>query len=76
MEQSTETADEVLREAIKRIRADLNERDPKAGFLLLVAGWLESWEGLSIPDSAAHSDDYDHAVAIARAYLQREESNA
>jgi hypothetical protein len=71
-----ETANDALHEAAERIRADFNERDPKAGFLLLVAGWLETWEGLNIPDSAAHSDDYDHAVAIARAYLQSEPSNA
>lgn len=68
----TMSANEALHEAAERIRSDLDERDPKAGFLLLVAGWLESWEGLNIPDAAAHSDDYDHAVAIAHAYLEEE----
>lgn len=36
---------------------------------LAVAAWLESWAGLDVSEHGPHSDDWAHALRIARAYL-------
>lgn len=32
-----------------------------------LAAWLESWDGFNIPESAPHSDDWEHALKVSRA---------
>jgi hypothetical protein len=40
------------------------------GVALLIAAWLESWAGIDISEHGPHSDDWAHALRIARAYLR------
>lgn len=32
-----------------------------------LAAWLESWDGFDVPESAPHSDDWEHALKVSRA---------
>jgi hypothetical protein len=36
---------------------------------LTVAAWLESWAGLDVAEDRPYSDDWAHALRIARVYL-------
>lgn len=70
-------------ETIARAALTLNEAartydfgSPEERFRSTVAAWLESWAGIDVSEHGPHSDDWAHALRIARAYLGDESEEA
>lgn len=65
--------DRAIQTAASLLRARAQGPEVKkrrdASWMLALADWLESWAGVEVDLNAAYSDDYKHALTVARAYL-------